>query len=78
VAEERVVADVNRAVAMARLALEQDAAEARARGWGTPSPDPASLATLATGILIAETMRSELQVRKERAPARRARTRRAA
>ena len=77
VAEERLVADVKRALSVARLALEQDAAEARTRGWGTPAPDPASVATLASGILIAERVRSELQAQKEMAPARRAPRRRA-
>lgn len=46
-------ADVKRAVAEARRALEHDAAEARNRGWGSPSPDSAPVASLAAGILVA-------------------------
>jgi hypothetical protein len=48
------VEDVKRAVATAREALEQDAAEARRRGWGIPTPDSSSVAALAAGMLVAE------------------------
>jgi hypothetical protein len=45
---------VKQAVAVAREAMEVDAAEARKRGWGIPTPDSASVAMLAAGILIAD------------------------
>lgn len=77
-AEELPAADMKRVVAMARLALEQDAAEARTRGWGAPPPDSTSLASLAAGILLAETIESALEMRKEAAPARARRARTAA
>jgi hypothetical protein len=48
------VEDVKRAVSVAREALEQDAAEARKRGWGVPTPDSSSVAALAAGMLVAE------------------------
>ena len=48
------VEDVKRAVAVAREALEQDAAEARKRGWGIPTPDSSSVAALAAGMLVAD------------------------
>ena len=51
--EGEVQANVRRAIAIARDAMEQDASEARARGWGKGSPDSASVATLAAGLLIA-------------------------
>ena len=77
-AEELPVADMKRAVATARLVLEQDAAEARTRGWSTSPPDSASLASLATGILLAETILTAVEVQKEKAPARPRRVRTAA
>jgi hypothetical protein len=50
--EGELQANVMRAVALARDAMEQDASEARARGWGKGGPDSASVATLAAGLLI--------------------------
>ena len=44
-AADDLVADVKWAVGLAREAMEQDAAEARSRGWGSPSPDSASVGT---------------------------------
>ena len=46
--------EVKQAVAVAREAMELDAAEARKRGWGIPTPDTSSVAMLAAGILIAD------------------------
>ena len=51
--EGEVQANVRRAIAIAREAMEQDASEARARGWGKGGPDSASVATLAAGLLVA-------------------------
>jgi hypothetical protein len=51
--EGELQANVRRAVAIARDAMEQDASDARARGWGKGGPDSASVATLASGLLIA-------------------------
>jgi hypothetical protein len=52
------LADVMRAVALAREAMEEDAREARSRGRGSPSPDTASVGILAAGILIANAIQS--------------------
>lgn len=52
--EGELTEDVKRAVAIARQALELDAAEARKRGWGIPTPDSASVAALAAGMLVAD------------------------
>ena len=51
--EGELQANVRRAIAIAREAMEQDASTARARGWGKGGPDSASVATLAAGLLIA-------------------------
>ena len=61
------VEDVKRAVAIAREALEQDAAEARKRGWGIPTPDSSSVAALAAGMLVAEAIHGSAAA--ERRPA---------
>jgi hypothetical protein len=53
-ARDELTEDVKRAVAIARQAMEIDAAEARKRGWGIPAPDSASVAALAAGILVAD------------------------
>jgi hypothetical protein len=45
--EGELQADVRLAIALARDAMEQDASEARARGWGKGGPDSTSVATLA-------------------------------
>jgi hypothetical protein len=50
--EDELQANVGRAIAIAREAMEQDASDARARGWGKGGPDSASVATLAAGLLI--------------------------
>ena len=57
------LAKAKRAVDLARQALEADAAEARTRGWGSPAPDSASVATLAAGILVSEAIE---RVRRDR------------
>ena len=51
--EGELQANVRRAIAIAREAMEQDASETRARGWGKGGPDSTSVATLAAGLLIA-------------------------
>jgi len=48
--------DLKRALALAREALDQDAMEARRRGRGVSSPDAASIAHLAAGIVVAESL----------------------
>jgi hypothetical protein len=63
VAGDEFVADVRGAVAVARAAMEQDALEARSRGWGSPSPDSASVGMLAAGILIANAIKSAARER---------------
>jgi hypothetical protein len=62
---DELVADVKGAVAVARAAMEQDAVEARARGWGSPSPDSASVGMLAAGILIANAIKSAAREREQ-------------
>ena len=64
------VEDVRRAVAIAREALEQDAAEARKRGWGIPTPDSSSVAALAAGMLVAEAINSSAAAAARRPAAR--------
>jgi hypothetical protein len=51
--EGELQANVRRAIAIAREAMEHDASEARARGWGKGAPDSSAVATLAAGLLIA-------------------------
>ena len=51
--EGELQANVRHAITIAREAMEQDASEARARGWGKGGPDSGSVATLAAGLLIA-------------------------
>jgi hypothetical protein len=71
VAEDELVAEVKRAVGIAREAMEQDAAEARKRGWGIPSPDSAAVGMLAAGILVANAIQSEREEQeKQPSPAR--------
>ena len=73
--------EAKRAVAIAREAMEEDAAEARKRGWGVPAPDSASVATLAAGILVADAIKNvaaDTQRPSERRPAPRARASRTA
>jgi len=72
VARNGSVDDVKRAVAVAREALEQDAAEARKRGWGIPTPDSSAVAALAAGFLVAEAINGAAA---ERRPAARSATR---
>jgi hypothetical protein len=62
---DELVADVKGAVAVARAAMEQDAIEARARGWGSPSPDSASVGMLAAGILIANAIKGAAREREQ-------------
>ena len=59
--------DVKRAVAIAREAMELDAAEARKRGWGIPTPDSASVATLAAGLLVAEAINDARETEQQKA-----------
>jgi len=66
--------EAKRAVAIAREAMEEDAAEARKRGWGIPAPDSASVATLAAGLLIAEAIK-DVAAEVQRPSARRTTTR---
>jgi hypothetical protein len=61
--EEASSSDVRRAVALAREALEQDAAEARKRGWGIPTPDSSSVAALAAGLLVADAINGTTEAR---------------
>jgi hypothetical protein len=68
VAEDELVAEVKRAVGIAREAMEQDAAEARKRGWGIPSPDSAAVGMLAAGILVANAIQSEREEQQEKQP----------
>jgi hypothetical protein len=65
VSGDDLVADVKGAVAVARAAMEQDALEARARGWGSPSPDSASVGMLAAGILIANAINGAAREREQ-------------
>jgi hypothetical protein len=58
------LADVMRAVALAREAMEEDARAARSRGWGSPSPDTASVGMLAAGILIANAIQGASEAKK--------------
>jgi hypothetical protein len=67
---DELVADAKRAVEIAREALEDDAAEARMRGRGSPAPDTASVSMLATGILIAEAIGGASAEQKSAIPAR--------
>ena len=53
VAARDLEADLKRAVELAREAVEYDAAEARKRAWGAPSPDSKSVAAVAAGIVVA-------------------------
>lgn len=71
---------MKRAVAIAREAMEEDAAEARKRGWGIPAPDAVSVATLAAGLLVADAIKAaeEAQRPPARAVSGRARTSRTA
>jgi hypothetical protein len=78
VSGDDLAVEVKRAVELAREAMEQDALTARSRGWGSPSPDAASVGMLAAGILVANAIRNEREAATEVSPApriRRARSR---
>lgn len=53
---ELTVANVKRALEIAREAMELDAEESRLRGRSAASPDLASVGTLAAGILVANAL----------------------
>ena len=53
VAARELEVDLKRAVEVAREAVEDEAAEARRRAWGAPSPESKSVAALAAGIVVA-------------------------
>jgi len=74
-AHEGMTDEVKQAVAIAREAMEIDAAEARKRGWGIPTPDSGAVATLAAGILISGAINSAREA-EQRPPARRSVNRR--
>ena len=73
--DDELVTEVHRALSIARQAMEQDASEARSRGWGVPAPDSASVGTLAAGILIAGAISREREKEQQSAPEPTARTR---
>jgi hypothetical protein len=56
---ELTVADVKRALDVAREAMERDAEESRLRGRAVASPDISSVGMLAAGILIANAIGDE-------------------
>jgi hypothetical protein len=56
---ELTVADVKRALDVARAAMELDAEESRRRGRAVASPDISSVGMLAAGILVANALNDE-------------------
>ena len=56
---ELTVADVKRALDVAREAMERDEKELRDRGRATASPDFSSVGLLAAGILVANAISRE-------------------
>jgi hypothetical protein len=56
---ELTVAEVKRALDIAREAMERDAEESRLRGRAVASPDISSVGMLAAGILVANALHEE-------------------
>ena len=78
VGRELTVAEVKRALDIAREAMERDAEESRLRGRAVASPDISSVGMLAAGILVANAIHEERGDNDEgpaREQARRTRTR---